>query len=634
MNGVKKCVLKLLAFMTAAAIMIVAVPLTVFADEAVSFNGEDIEKGDSVYLGEWVGWPVSWDVQRTKEGALDVLTSYIMFDSPMNLESDISLTPGLTLETTDLYTKTTKFGPSGKEYFSLPYFKTYAFDTGEYAVASGAFRLPDIMADSFHDADTYYWISNEDIHERGSDGHWWAQSYYKGGANMYSHIEDVLGVRPSADFDMTDVLFSSAAKGVKSDAAAGEFVTLSDTSSITSWKFTVLDSSRSISASASSDTTVTAGYSSWTVPVTFSGGGTEADDYVSAILCDPDGKAVCYATVAKSTTSGTQNMTMPTGLKAGSYTLKVFSEQRNGENETDYASKFVDIELTVKAVKYTITFANEDGTVLQSSEWESGTMPSYTGETPAKDPDTDHHYHFSGWSPALESVTGDATYTAVYEAKEHTEVIDPAVDPTCTGTGKTEGKHCSECGTVIVAQETAVALGHDWGEWKVITEPEVGKKGVKQRTCKRCGEIESETIPALMGYTITEGADGIWTKDSGADYRITVKRDEADDTCFSHFTGFTIDGITWTNGTDYTAASGSTVITMKSSALQKLTTGSHTITVSFDDGKAETTITINPTVPKTPDTGDSSNTGMWAGLLFLSLISLTGLVIYRRRIAE
>ncbi len=47
----------------------------------------------------------------------------------------------------------------------------------------------------------------------------------------------------------------------------------------------------------------------------------------------------------------------------------------------------------------------------------------------------------------------------------HTEVIDKAVTPTCTETGLTEGKHCSVCNTVLVAQQVVNSLGHDYGGW-------------------------------------------------------------------------------------------------------------------------------------------------------------------------
>ena len=65
---------------------------------------------------------------------------------------------------------------------------------------------------------------------------------------------------------------------------------------------------------------------------------------------------------------------------------------------------------------YTVTFKNYDGTVLDSKKWQYGTTPSYSGTTPEKpfDEANAKFYTFSGWSPAIGTVTGEATYTAQY----------------------------------------------------------------------------------------------------------------------------------------------------------------------------------------------------------------------------
>ena len=65
---------------------------------------------------------------------------------------------------------------------------------------------------------------------------------------------------------------------------------------------------------------------------------------------------------------------------------------------------------------YTIRFVDEDGAELQSSGWEYGETPSYSGEDPTKEADDWYSYEFKGWTPEITEATGDAIYTATYTA--------------------------------------------------------------------------------------------------------------------------------------------------------------------------------------------------------------------------
>ncbi len=78
-------------------------------------------------------------------------------------------------------------------------------------------------------------------------------------------------------------------------------------------------------------------------------------------------------------------------------------------------------------------------------------------------------------------------------AKGHTEATDAAVEPTCTETGLTEGKHCSVCNEVLTAQASVDALGHTPGAEATCT------------TAQTCTVCQAELTPA-KGHTEVKDA--------------------------------------------------------------------------------------------------------------------------------
>ena len=147
-------------------------------------------------------------------------------------------------------------------------------------------------------------------------------------------------VRPAFNLNLNSVLFASAAVGGKPDGGLTPIPEYSGNE----WKLTLLDSSRNF---AVTEKAVSADPND-TITLNYSGATTGANEYISAIIADNNG-AQYYGRVAQPTAeSGTVEIKIPSDIAPGNYTLKVFSEQYNGDYKTDYASNFTDIALTVE----------------------------------------------------------------------------------------------------------------------------------------------------------------------------------------------------------------------------------------------------------------------------------------------
>ena len=191
--------------------------------------------------------------------------------------------------------------------------------------------------------------------------------------------------------------------------------------------------------------------------------------------------------------------------------------------------------------KFSVTWADWDGTVLETQQIFPGNMPAYTGPTPTRSPDVYNHYTFTGWSPTIQIVEANVIYTAQYSGETHNwgiityEWPDDHESCTASATCQTCTYHLVDQGTIEKTDYRAAhcevnerwkhtaeftyfaadscdtwhygqdALGHLMGEWTRSDEPCCETEGEDTRNCQRDGCTHSETrVVAPTGHDWSE----------------------------------------------------------------------------------------------------------------------------------
>ena len=80
-----------------------------------------------------------------------------------------------------------------------------------------------------------------------------------------------------------------------------------------------------------------------------------------------------------------------------------------------------------------VTFADENGKVLESKTVLPGADVAYSGETPTKPADVNYHYEFIGWDRPLTNIAKDVTFIAQFDPINHSFVYENAAADTHTG---------------------------------------------------------------------------------------------------------------------------------------------------------------------------------------------------------
>ncbi len=209
----------------------------------------------------------------------------------------------------------------------------------------------------------YGFLSENDLiayHDGSTAGEWWMRSAGTGASiadaeyntnrteyKIYAKLASGHSyARPAFNLSKKDVLFVCTADGVKTGTAVSTLTAIKSNLS-SEWKLTLLDESRNFSVTE----TEAEKFAGGTLTLRYTGAQTGENEYISAIFYDADGKPAYYGMLKNLTgeadAEGSVELTVPAGLGEDEYKLVLFNEQYNGAKQTDYASRFCTVTLTV-----------------------------------------------------------------------------------------------------------------------------------------------------------------------------------------------------------------------------------------------------------------------------------------------
>jgi lysophospholipase L1-like esterase len=139
-----------------------------------------------------------------------------------------------------------------------------------------------------------------------------------------------------------------------------------------------------------------------------------------------------------------------------------------------------------KHVDYSEASCTKPSTCLDCGETISGALGHTDGEWII---DKEANCTEDGSKHQICSVCEMTIKTELLAKSGHIEVIDKAVEATCTTDGKTEGKHCSVCNTVTLAQTTVKAKGHIEVIDKAVAATYTTEGKTEGKHCALCNTI-------------------------------------------------------------------------------------------------------------------------------------------------